>query len=62
MEAVMERLKFVCPKCGNDVDVGIESEIDTLLRIREHKVRAQCPACGQRNEWDVGEAKLTTAA
>jgi predicted RNA-binding Zn-ribbon protein involved in translation (DUF1610 family) len=62
MEAVMERLKFVCPKCGSDVDVGIESEIDTLLRIREHEVRAQCPACGQSNEWEVGEAKLTTAA
>jgi predicted RNA-binding Zn-ribbon protein involved in translation (DUF1610 family) len=62
MEALMERLKFVCPKCGGDIDVGIESEIGTLLRIRQQKVRAQCPACGHRHEWSVGEGQLTKAA
>jgi hypothetical protein len=38
----MERLIFVCPTTGRDVDVGIETEIGTLLRIREKTLRARC--------------------
>jgi predicted RNA-binding Zn-ribbon protein involved in translation (DUF1610 family) len=58
----MERLIFVCPKTRNGVDVGIESEIGTLLRIRSQMVRAICPACGQVHEWPVKDAWLATAA
>jgi len=35
----MERLYFVCPTTGKTVDVGIETELDTLLRIRMDRVR-----------------------
>ena len=58
----MERLHFVCPNTGQDVDVGIESELETLLRIRLTPVRACCPACGERHEWQVREARLLHAA
>ena len=58
----MERLIFVCPKTRNGVDVGIESEIVTLLRIRSQVVRAKCPACGETHEWPVRDAWLATAA
>jgi hypothetical protein len=58
----MERLIFVCPHTRNRVDVGIESEIGTLLRIRSHVVRAKCPACDQWHEWPVRDAWLATAA
>jgi len=58
----MARLIFVCPTTRKGVDVGIESEISTLLRIRGKTVRAGCPACGQSHEWPVGEAWLATAA
>jgi hypothetical protein len=58
----MERLIFVCPNTRKGVDVGIESEISTLLRIRGHKVLARCQACGQMHEWPVGDAWLATAA
>jgi hypothetical protein len=54
----MERLFFTCPKTGRKVDVGIESELQTLLRIRAHKLRARCPACGEEHEWRVNEAQL----
>ena len=54
----MERLLFVCPNSGRDVDVGIESELDTLLRIRMNRVRAKCPACGAWHEWRVRDAQL----
>ena len=58
----MERLYFVCPNTQREIDVGIDSELDTLLRIRSQHVLARCPACGDRHDWEVGEAKLLQAA
>ena len=58
----MERLFFICPVSRRAVDVGIETEIGTLLRIKSETVRARCPACGQIHEWKVGEAALPQAA
>ena len=58
----MERLHFLCPRTGQDIDVGIDSELDTLLRIRHSRVRARCPVCGERHEWQVCEARLLQAA
>jgi hypothetical protein len=58
----MQRLHFICPKTGQDVDVGIDSEIVTLLRIRDEEVRACCPACGERHQWQVRDAHLGKAA
>lgn len=58
----MERLFFCCPTTGRDVDVGIETEIVTLLRIKQNTVRARCPACGQWHEWKVRDAILEKAA
>ena len=63
METRMERLVFTCPKTGKKVDVGIESELQTLLRIRANKVVvARCPCCAQRHEWLVRDAELAHAA
>ena len=58
----MERLLFVCPATGREVDVGIETEIGTLLRIKSETLRAPCPACGQMHRWAVREAALAKAA
>ena len=58
----MERLIFVCPSTGRDIDVGIESELDTLLRIRANRLRAHCPNCGKHHEWQVCEARLLPGA
>jgi predicted RNA-binding Zn-ribbon protein involved in translation (DUF1610 family) len=55
---MMERLHFICPNTGRDIDVGIESELDTLLRIRSDRIEAQCPVCGERHAWRVREARL----
>jgi transcription elongation factor Elf1 len=54
----MEKLYFACPKTGQKVDVGIESELGTLLRIRTNTVSASCPVCGEKHEWPVNEAQL----
>ena len=54
----MERLYFTCPQTGREIDVGIESELQTLLRIRAHKLRARCSACGEEHEWSVSDAQL----
>jgi hypothetical protein len=63
MEVVdMEHLIFLCPTTGHAIDSGVESEISTLLRIREQTVRALCPACGERHEWPVRDAFLARAA
>ena len=53
----MERLHFVCPNTGQDIDVGIDSELETLLRIRNNHVLARCPVCGERHEWEVARRK-----
>ena len=59
----MERLVFTCPRTGKNVDVGIQGELQTFLRIRADKVVvARCPSCGQRHEWLVRDAQLTKAA
>jgi hypothetical protein len=58
----MERLFFVCPTTRRTVDVGISTEIGTLLRIKSRIVRGECRACGQVHEWAVREAVLPQAA
>ena len=58
----MEKLIFVCPKTNSQVDIGVATEIGTLLRIRSSLVRAQCPACGEIHEWPVRDAWLVLAA
>jgi hypothetical protein len=54
----MERLMFACPVTQSKIDVGVETEIDTLLRIRGKTLRADCPHCGVPHEWRVSEAYL----
>lgn len=58
----MERLFFVCPKTRRTVDVGVTTEIGTLLRIKSETLRARCPSCGQSHQWKVGEAELAKTA
>ena len=58
----MEHLIFTCPATGREIDSGIETEIGTLLRIRQQNVRTLCPACGERHEYPVRDAILTKAA
>jgi tetrahydromethanopterin S-methyltransferase subunit B len=52
----------VCPTTRQEVDSGVESEISTLLRIRDQTMRALCPACGKWHEWPVRDAFLSKAA
>jgi len=58
----MERLFFTCPATRRSIDIGVETEISTLLQIKSNKVRAHCPACGQVHEWVVRDAGLPKAA
>ena len=58
----MEKLIFLCPTTNRQVDIGVATEIGTLLRIRSRSVRAQCPACGETHEWLVRGAQLVQAA
>jgi predicted RNA-binding Zn-ribbon protein involved in translation (DUF1610 family) len=58
----MESLIFVCPQTRQPVDIGVATEISTLLRIRSRSVRGVCPACGELHEWPVRDAQLAKAA
>ena len=58
----MERLFFICPTTRRTVDVGISTEIGTLLRIKSRMLRSDCAACGQVHEWAVRDAVLPQAA
>ena len=57
----MERLRFRCPNTGREVDAGVETDLNTLLRIKNKPVRVLCPACGGEHEWRVSEAQLAKA-
>jgi len=58
----VENLAFVCPNTRERVEIGVATEIGTLLRIRSRVVRATCPACGETHEWPVRDAWLVQAA
>jgi len=58
----MERLFFVCPKTRRTIDVGVTTEIGTLLRIKSKRLNGRCPACGRTHEWTVRDAMLPQAA
>jgi hypothetical protein len=60
--AAMEKLMFVCPKTHQQVDIGVTSDIGTLLRIRSRTLQAQCPACGETHKWPIRDAALVKAA
>ncbi|MEA2934058.1 MAG: hypothetical protein QOD74_704 [Variibacter sp.] len=56
------KLYFVCPDTGATVDVGIDSEIDTVLRIKSEHVKGRCPHCAREHDWLVRDAYLTQPA
>jgi hypothetical protein len=58
----VERLIFICPVTDEEVDVGIRSDIISLLRMWHETVNALCPACKQMHKWPVREAFLCKAA
>lgn len=58
----MEDLYFLCPTCGSELEIGIATELNTLLRIRDRRVRALCPRCGRTHEWQIRDAGLKAAA
>ena len=58
----MEQLIFICPTTGQKVDTGIETDLDTLVRISEQVVRARCPACDRWHVWRVRDALPAKAA
>ena len=57
----MEQLHFVCPNTGRDIDTGIGTELETLLRIKSKTIRITCPICREQHEWHVGDAQLVKA-
>jgi hypothetical protein len=58
----VERLIFICPVTDDDIDVGIQSDIISLLRMWHETVSARFPACEQMHDWPVREAFLCIAA
>ena len=67
MAGIYEPEAGVVRSCGMvspmfDIGFGIDSELNTLLRIRNKHVLARCPVCGERHEWEVREARLLQAA
>jgi predicted RNA-binding Zn-ribbon protein involved in translation (DUF1610 family) len=55
----MERLCFICPNTRQKIDAGIETDLETLLRIKSKTVTMTCPSCGEQHEWRVADAQLT---
>jgi len=49
----MASLRFPCPRTGRRVDIGIETDPNSLSLIKLFRVRGQCTACGEVHEWQV---------
>ena len=61
-DAVMVALVFRCPTTQADVDIGIETDPNSLSMIRLFTVRGECAACGKTHEWSVLDAKTDGSA
>jgi hypothetical protein len=51
-------LVFLCPNTQQEIDVGIEMDRSTFLRIRGLRVSVICPACQGRHEFTAASGSL----
>lgn len=57
----MATMTFVCPKTGDRIEAGIETDRSTLAGIGWVRIQIGCRSCGDRHEMKVRDARLETA-
>jgi hypothetical protein len=58
----MHRLTFNCPRTGDAIDAGIETDNRTLAAVRTVRVPVYCPHCRTTHELPIECARLGKAA
>ena len=59
----MSALKFCCPTTGEEIDPGIDDDIDPALApLHYTALFVRCRHCGDHHEIKIDEAALTEAA
>ena len=50
-----------CPRTGQAVSTGIETELSVLRQLPAVEARHRCPVCGEVHGWTVDTAWLSDA-
>ncbi len=54
----MSVVLFRCPATGKSIDIGIESDQESLNSIRSEATEVSCPHCGDKHTFIMREARL----
>jgi len=57
----MAVLTFSCPMTGRAIPSGIETDENTLSRIRGLSIRVRCPHCGRHHAVRMAQGYLASA-
>jgi hypothetical protein len=52
----MLQIMLACPRTGQFVPTGIETDIDTFIALPEALSLTWCPACGGNHYWTKSQA------
>ena len=58
----MSALTFACPLTSRAIDSGIDTDENTLRRVRAVAFRLRCPHCANNHDLQVAEGTLARAA
>ena len=58
----MGSLTFVCPRTGQPIETGIETDPDTIAIVRSVNMRVRCAHCGEQHPFRVEDGYLEEAA
>jgi hypothetical protein len=58
----MSMLMIRCPRTGQDIPTGIETDADSFKQIPDVLVYTLCPHCGTDHAWRRDEAWLDGAS
>ena len=55
----MALLTIECPRTGERISTGIDTDAETFDRLPDAVARVQCPCCGGEHPWRKTDASLT---
>jgi hypothetical protein len=61
-ETGMSALTFCCPRSGQTIRTGIETDEHTFAAVKTLSMRVRCAHCGGEHEFSVAEGQLAEAA
>ena len=54
----MSAVLFRCPTTGKSVDIGLETDAESIAALGTHTVDVICPFCSDRHTFNMQDARL----